>query len=221
MPSTEAVIPTERAPRYLVQLCRHLSEMGRMHSALISHSGGRMPQVEHVEWSDDAAVIRFPNGTCTLRAAPDALLIRLDADDEAAMSALQRGFANRVRTIGRREGLQVEWRPVVAAGSAPARSSGGATARPSGRQPNPLIGLVLAAVVALVVGLHLAIGGALVASPWTGLAGGALVALAALAAAVVAAHLAVGGLAVAGGRLAHRRRRPTRPAPPGGEDRER
>ena len=216
MPSTEARITTGRAGRYLAQLCRHLGEMGRMHGAVLGHGAGGMPKVEHVERSDDAAVVRFPRGTCTLRATPDALLLRIDAEDAATLSRLQRGFANRVQTIGRREDLRADWQAVQVTGSAPARPTRSSRGTPDRRRT--LLAIAAVAAVVLVVGVHLAIGGALVAAPWAGLAGGALVGAVALAGVVVAAHLTVGGATVSGVRLAHGRRRP---AVPPSEERER
>lgn len=197
MPSAEARVPTDRASRYLAQLCRHLGEMGRMHGALLAHAGARMPEVRQVEWSDDAGVVLFARGTCTLHATPDALLLRLDADDEDALADLQRGFGNRLRTIGRRDGLRVEWRPVAAASSGPETAPTHAPAGAAGHRRRFLTTAAVAGVVMVVAAAHLAAGGALLVAPW---AGGAALAAVLLGGVVVVAHLVLGGAAFTGAR---------------------
>jgi hypothetical protein len=111
MNAAVAQIPTERASRYLEQLCRHLGQMSRMrHPAPAGHRGGQAPPpVQHVDWSDTSGEIRFTDGTCTLHATPTELLLRVDADDEDSLRRLQDGITRRLATIGRRDHLTVDW----------------------------------------------------------------------------------------------------------------
>lgn len=110
MPTAEAQVTTDRASRYLVQLCRHLGRMSRMR-----HGGESPPAVEHVDRSDTTGTIRFTHGTCTLHATDDVLTLRIEADDEDSLRQLQQGIARRLGTIGRRDELTVHWRQLPAA----------------------------------------------------------------------------------------------------------
>jgi hypothetical protein len=103
-----ASVETDRAGRYLVQLCQHLSQMQPRHG-LFLHGRHRPPKVQHVEWTDTTGEMRFQNGTCTLEAHDDALLLRLSAPDEASLRSLQQAISHRLETIGRRAGLHVLW----------------------------------------------------------------------------------------------------------------
>ena len=105
----EARVETGRASRYLTQLCQHLSQLGPHYSPFL-HGHHRPPKVQDLQWTDTGGEMRFENGRCTLEAQDDALLLRLTADDEASLDALQRAIAHRVATIGRREKLTVQWR---------------------------------------------------------------------------------------------------------------
>ncbi|WP_034263567.1 DUF2218 domain-containing protein [Actinospica robiniae] len=121
MPSGEARIPTERAARYLEQLCSHLGSMPHMRhlpsSLAASLHGGGMPRVESVEQRAGHAVIRFADGSCGLTAHEDALVLRAEAADDAALERLKGAIADRIAKIGRRDGLGVDWSPAGAAPS--------------------------------------------------------------------------------------------------------
>lgn len=108
MPTAETQVATERAGRYLTQLCRHLNHMNRTRH-------GSSPTVEDVTWSDTAGTIRFSEGTCTLSATAGALTVRLDAETEDALRRLREGVTRRLETVGRRERLTVHWGPNPAA----------------------------------------------------------------------------------------------------------
>ncbi|WP_027943923.1 hypothetical protein [Amycolatopsis taiwanensis] len=58
MPTADAHIPTDRASRYLGQVCQHVKQMSRMPHLL---QGGKLA-VEHVDWSDTSGTIRFARG---------------------------------------------------------------------------------------------------------------------------------------------------------------
>lgn len=113
MPSMEARVPTDRASRYLVQLCRHSEQMSRWrHRPPAGPGGGREAvAVREVQWSETLGVVRFDEGEWTLCATGDALLLRVDAVDQQALGRLQQGIAARLATIGRRDRLSVSWHP--------------------------------------------------------------------------------------------------------------
>jgi hypothetical protein len=119
MPSTEARIPTENPSRYLTRLCQHASQVngrlnGRLHDRLRQRHAGspqERPEVRHVEWTDTDGTLQVTWGTCTLRAEPDALLLRADADDEADLHRLQDLLARDLERLGHRAGLTVTWHP--------------------------------------------------------------------------------------------------------------
>jgi hypothetical protein len=73
----EGRVETERASRYLVQLCRHV------HLAA-QHNHGMQAQVD---WSVDRGMISFGWGRCTLRADPAALALRAEAPTRNACTS--------------------------------------------------------------------------------------------------------------------------------------
>ena len=109
MPSTQTHVVTERASRYLVQLCEHLEQIGHKSRRDAGTSDSHGPDVQRVEWTGTHGVIEFPFGTCHLTATDDGLTIRLTADDTAALQHLQDMFTARLETIGRRDRLVLEW----------------------------------------------------------------------------------------------------------------
>jgi len=113
MPTAEARVETARAERYLAQLCDHLGHM--RHGGLATHhhatGHGGPPDVQRVEHAGDRAVIVFNWGQCTLHASANALIIRAEATDDAALTRAQALIGRRIETIGRREHLTVTWLP--------------------------------------------------------------------------------------------------------------
>lgn len=116
MLSAEAHITTDRAARYLDQLCSHLGSMRHarhLHlppSAFASrHGAAGMPRVVSVEQSGNSAVIRFADGSWELTAQKDMLILRVVADEDATLERLKAAIAARIAKIGRRDGLSVQW----------------------------------------------------------------------------------------------------------------
>lgn len=125
MLTSQARVATDRAGRYLAQLCEHGGKMG--HPALRRFRGhghdraggddGGPPEVRRAEWSefgadaevDASGVIDFGWGRCTLRATAGELLLRAEADDERSLRRIEEGIAARVQRIGRRDMLSVTW----------------------------------------------------------------------------------------------------------------
>lgn len=122
MPSAEARIDTDRSSRYLVQLCKHASAMGRGRHGARMHPGaapaGREVQVQ-AEWTDTRGRLTFtPWGECTLAADADALRLRIDARDESGLHNIRDILTKDVDRIGRRDNLILTWLPVAGSGSA-------------------------------------------------------------------------------------------------------
>ncbi len=64
MLTAEARVETERASRYLAQLCRHASQLGQ-HLRHTHDSGDAPPEVRHVEWSDTYGIVSLGWGEWT------------------------------------------------------------------------------------------------------------------------------------------------------------
>lgn len=170
MHTVEAHVATDRPGRYLVQLCRHGSQMGlRLGHRPRPHAGGDTPPtVQHAESSDTDGSITFDQGRCILRTMPDGLLLRVEAVDEQSLRRIQDGIGRRLEKIGRRDQLTVNWRQAEAltavsdeAGSYPMDTDGARRSRLQG------IGLTVAVVV--VIAVHLGLGGTFLADArWTG-----------------------------------------------------
>lgn len=210
MLTAEATVRTERASRYLTQLCRHADHMRhRMPDALRPNgSTAAPPRVLHAEATDTEGTIAFDAGRCTLRATRDTLLVRIEAPDHQGRQRIQDGLTDRLEKIGRRDGVQVDWQPsdTPAAPSAPTDTPAApAQQRPPRRRARGQV-LTLAAVGVLVIALHLGLGGALLESaPWAGWAADLVLAAVALKLLAIAAHILLGRWAI--------RRRKTSKAP--------
>jgi hypothetical protein len=192
MPSAEARIPTDRAARYLEQLCSHLGAMGHMPRLPAGgHGGAGMPRVENIEQNGNRAVIRFDDGSWALQAHEDALVLRVEAEEAAALERLKEAIAARITKIGRRDGLAVTW-------SSPADPDGPAAGaevrfprRGGGRGWWRGIGWFALAGLALAIHLGL-IGSLLGGGRWKDIAADALIALIAVKLILLALHARLG-----------------------------
>lgn len=108
MPTAQTRIPTDRAGRYLVQLCQHLSQING-HARHGGATDARGPLIRRVEWNDSHGVIEFASGQCTLDATGDTLTVSLAAADIDELRTLQQVLSARLKTIGRRDNLVVAW----------------------------------------------------------------------------------------------------------------
>ncbi|AZQ39087.1 DUF2218 domain-containing protein [Streptomyces cyaneochromogenes] len=219
MPITEARVETDRPSRYLVQLCKHLSNKGRHlgHRPRSHHGGasaaptdghrppGLRPDQIHVEWSDTQGVLTLPWGRCTLHAERDALVLRAEGDDEQGLRRLQELVTTHLDRFGRREGLQVDWQDEQdeqvghGAGAPAARhQKDSAVARTSSLRRRHLTWAGIAFLALAIIAVHLGLAEAVLSGPrWTDWTIGAVLA-------VVVVKIAA---ATALGRHAHRRGR--------------
>jgi hypothetical protein len=209
VPAAHATVATSRPSRYLTQLCRHVEQLSR-HAHHRPHLQRGNP--EHtppgadarVTWSDTAGAIDLGWGRCTLTADDNALVLHAEAHDDADLQRLQALLSARLQQFGRRDHLTVTWQPiptpVPAAASDRSQDKTGAGRRRSARGT-----VALVAVGVLVVGLHVALGAAAIATPrWTSPALDVVLA-------VVVVKLLVS--VVLARRNVHRRRRSTATAP--------
>lgn len=110
MPISVAKIDTPRAARYLAQLCDHLDHLpqgSRHHGSASGHDGP--PPVLHIDRSDNHAVVTFAWGSCRLDATDTALLVRVEAGDDADLAQAEALLAHRIQTIGHRDQLDLTW----------------------------------------------------------------------------------------------------------------
>jgi hypothetical protein len=127
MLTAEARVETDRPGRYLTQLCQHLSNRGRhlgtgkgrlSRHRPGSHQGDQPRPVTaeqvQVEWTETAGTVTFPGGQCTMRASGDALLLRAEAADGAALEFIENLIGSHLGRFSRREPLTVTWHPAKA-----------------------------------------------------------------------------------------------------------
>jgi len=126
MPTSEAHLKTERADRYLNQLCEHAQKIHRLgHRPRLHHShpgGARPPAKVQVERSDTLATLDFGWGRCNVEASSDTLVLRAEAPDEDGLQRVQNIVAADIGRFGKRERLTVDWQcppaPTVQSGEA-------------------------------------------------------------------------------------------------------
>jgi hypothetical protein len=118
MLTADAEVPTDRATRYLVQLCRHLGNKGRhlshrprMHGS--ADSGRPLTEAEaarvRVEWTETRGDVDFGWGSCTLTGTPDALLVHAEAADEESLQRIRDVITVHLGRFSRRDPLTVRW----------------------------------------------------------------------------------------------------------------
>jgi hypothetical protein len=182
---SDCSISTDRASRFLVQLCRHARFMVGIDHRLVGDGAHRPPRVLEVRYSTDEGIIRFDGGTCVLTAPTGFLRLRIDASDAPTLDRLQAGMTNRMKTVARRDGLLPVWSNPVESVQESETAHDGVRARSRALQW-PLV----IAVVAVVVAVHL--------TAATMVRGAASVGWAALAGLLVAAVAVIAGHAFIG-----------------------
>ncbi|MCP2261199.1 hypothetical protein LX15_004920 [Streptoalloteichus tenebrarius] len=91
MPNSEARVATERASRYLVQLCKHL---GHKVTA---------------EWTEERGRVDFGFGTCVMEAVDGALVMRAEGQDDEALGRVEHIAGDHLERFAARDGLKVTW----------------------------------------------------------------------------------------------------------------
>jgi cytochrome P450 len=147
MPTAEARIPTDRAGRYLTQLCRHIAQLTALDNEHHRQEGGSAPAAtasipRRTECSGTGGIIDFDDGRCTLRATGEELILLAEAGDQQGLRLIQEALTSRLQRIGHRDQLALTWRPVSAEPSGRDRSAGAILEKlttPAGRaDPFPL-----------------------------------------------------------------------------------
>ncbi|GAB2735297.1 DUF2218 domain-containing protein [Streptomyces bullii] len=182
---SEARVETDRPGRYLAQLGRHLSAKGRHLAHRAHHPTGPRPEQIRLDWSTTHGVLTLPWGRCTLHAAPDALVLRAEAEDAQGMRRLQDLMTSHLERFGRREGLRVRWRDGEAAPDPAAPTARRTRTADTAGTPTPppwrrqLTWAGVTALVLVAVAVHLGSAGAVLSGPrWTAWAVGAVLAVA-------------------------------------------
>lgn len=111
MPSTEARVRTDRAGRYLAQLCRHTARITDLDHPNHHASGSAATRPRRTEFDDTDGVIEFDAGRCTVQATGDELILLARADDVRSLRLIQAAIAARLEQIGGRDQLSVTWQP--------------------------------------------------------------------------------------------------------------
>jgi hypothetical protein len=114
MLTAEARIDTERACRYLTQLCKHAAAMGgaQSHRPRVHLRGaiGRREVHVQADWTDNRGTLTFtPWGQCTLAADATVLTVRIEASDEDNLQRIRDVITRDLERFGRRDQLAVNW----------------------------------------------------------------------------------------------------------------
>ena len=94
MPTSQAKVPTDSAPRYAKQLLSHLGHKARVEALDAEPDGGRLV---------------FERGTGTVRPAADHLLLVAEAADEDSLRHVEDVLARHLERFGARRELVVTW----------------------------------------------------------------------------------------------------------------
>ena len=121
-----ARVETDRASRYLVQLCRHASQMSRhqgtrMHMRHGDDGGAPQPPARvDADWTPTSGTITVtPGGRCTLDATAEGLALRVEASDAENLRRIQEMLDRNLTRFGRRDELAVSWQPPEATPEGP------------------------------------------------------------------------------------------------------
>ncbi len=87
-----ARVDTDRAERYVAQLCKHFAH--------------KVP----ARWDEHGGQADFAWGTCTLTVTPDAILLAAEAADDEGLDRIEDVVRDHTERFGARDGLTVTWR---------------------------------------------------------------------------------------------------------------
>jgi hypothetical protein len=97
MPVAEAHVRSDRASRYLVQLCKHFSHK------------------VSAEYDDARGKVEFQPGSCVMHAAGNRLTLRCEASNDADLRTVMDVVASHLARFAWQEELAVVWRDEAAA----------------------------------------------------------------------------------------------------------
>jgi hypothetical protein len=125
--TAHAHVPTPRAARYLAQLAKHTSHLSALRSHLPGTRGSSHPPADQqhqrpiplrTEYSPSEALIDFGWARCVLTATETDLVLRGEAETQAALTRLTDAVTHRLQQIGKRDNLTVTWLPGSPTGAA-------------------------------------------------------------------------------------------------------
>lgn len=97
MATSEALVETGRADRYLEQFAKHFAHQ----------PGGIQARYD----ADGRLLVDFGGATCSMHATVDGLVLRAESAQPEDLGRLQRRLTDRLEQVGRRDGLVVRWNP--------------------------------------------------------------------------------------------------------------
>ncbi|WP_028465896.1 DUF2218 domain-containing protein [Nisaea denitrificans] len=104
MPSAHATVRSEKAGRYLVQLCKHFAH--------------KIPATwEETDGKDTTGHADFGIGTCDMTARDGALLLACNAPDEDGLGKVKYVLEDHIVRFGWKEELKVDWQDGAPAGA--------------------------------------------------------------------------------------------------------
>ncbi|MFX0577775.1 DUF2218 domain-containing protein [Nocardia nepalensis] len=197
MLTADTRIDTDRAGRYLTQLCRHAAAMGGGHASHPHHPRTHPDIRIRAEWSSGEGSITFaPWGRCALTADDSALTVHIEAADTSGLRRIEDIITNNLDRFSHRNPLRVNWTrsqsPDSATLAATRDENAAEHAGQHARLSRPRT-VLIATVVIGILAAHLLLGGSLVRD---------IGALSVIGAAVILCKLAFMGLV---GRNLHRR----------------
>lgn len=92
---SQADVTSEKANRYLIQLCKHFRH--------------KVPAEWREEGPRGTGEVDFPMGRCEMSAEAGTLTIVCQADSGAALSTVKRIVEDHLVRFGHRENLSVDW----------------------------------------------------------------------------------------------------------------
>lgn len=106
---SEGRAATDRAERYLAQLCQHADRAS--HQGLHRHRqhGTAHPRVHVVRRTGTTGDLVFGETTCGIEATAEGLILRIQATDLASLQRVRAVVSARLERFGRRDGLTVAW----------------------------------------------------------------------------------------------------------------
>ncbi len=114
MLTATARVPTDRASRYLAQLCRHAGQLSRItRHEPDGQSPAGAPLTARADPSGSEGSIEFSQGRCTLQATEDSLILRAEAGSQEQLERIKEGIAARLQRIGRHDRLAVTWQQAL------------------------------------------------------------------------------------------------------------